>query len=316
MRFFSITIFFMLYTLNWKVVEAQSWTPPAEVDRCPSQWGAGDERGSANLMGPAAVIRAAQLIRQGEVVELGNVLHGAIPLGSRHFDLFPKPTSMNSLSNRRGSNEELVVTELGQVGTQLDGFSHQSIGNTFYNCFRVDETLTRGGFTHLGIENVPMLMTRGILLDIAELKGVNMLAENYEITVSDIQEELARHDLSIEPGDAVIIHTGWGVLWELDVPRYLRGGPGIGIEAAEWIAAQNPMIVGADNQPVEVQPNPDPELSLPVHQIMLVVNGIHLLERLKLDELAERDVYEFAFVMQPLKIQGATGSTVNPAIIY
>ena len=67
---------------------------------------------------------------------------------------------------------------------------------------------------------------------------------------------------------------------------------------------------------MELPPNPDPELSLPVHQIMLVVNGIHLLERLKLDELAERDVYEFAFVMQPLKIQGATGSTVNPAIIY
>jgi kynurenine formamidase len=261
-------------------------------------------------------MRAAQLIRRGEVVELGNVLHGSIPLGSRHFDFFMKPTSMNPSSNRRGSNEELIVTELGQVGTQLDGFSHQSIGNTFYNCFRADEVLTRGGFTRLGIENVGMLMTRGILLDIAELKGVDMLAEDYEITVADLQEELTRHDLTIAPGDAVIIHTGWGVLWELDVPRYLRGGPGIGVEAAEWLAAQNPMIVGADNQPVEVQPNPDPKLSLPVHQIMLVVNGIHLLERLKLDELAARDVYEFAFVMQPLKIQGATGSTVNPAVIF
>ena len=86
--------------------------------------------------------------------------------------------------------------------------------------------------------------------------------------------------------------------------------------AAEWLVTQDPMLVGADNQPVEIQPNPDPEISLPVHQIMLVVNGIHLLERMNLEELAAREVYEFAFVMQPLKIQGATGSTVAPAAVY
>ena len=314
MRF--ITLSFLTFIASFSVANAQSWSPPPEADRCPSKWGAGDERGSANHMGPATVMRAASLIRRGEVVELGQELHASIPLGARHFDVYPKPTANNPLSNRRGSNEELVVTELGQVGTQLDGFSHQSIGNTFYHCFRVDETLTRDGFTHLGIENVGMLMTRGVLLDIAELKGVDMLAEDYEITVADLEAALERQDLTIEPGDAVIIHTGWGVLWESDVPLFLGAAPGIGVAAAEWLAAQDPMLVGADNQPVEVQPNPDPEISLPVHQIMLTVNGIHLLERLKLDELAARDVYEFAFIMQPLQIRGATGSTVVPAAVY
>ncbi len=62
--------------------------------------------------------------------------------------------------------------------------------------------------------------------------------------------------------------------------------------------------------------NPDPAISLPVHQIMLVVNGIHLVERMKLDELAASGVYEFAFIVQPLKIQGATGSTVVPVAVY
>ena len=314
MRFITLT--FLTFIASFSAANAQSWSPPPEADRCPSKWGAGDERGSANHMGPATVMRAASLIRRGEVVELGQELHASIPLGARHFDVYPKPTANNPLSNRRGSNEELVVTELGQVGTQLDGFSHQSIGNTFYNCFRVDETLTRDGFTHLGIENVGMLMTRGVLLDIAELKGVEMLAEDYEITVADLEAALERQDLTIEPGDAVIIHTGWGVLWESDVPRFLGAAPGIGVAAAEWLAAQDPMLVGADNQPVEVQPNPDPEISLPVHQIMLTVNGIHLLERLKPDELAARDVYEFAFIMQPLQIRGATGSTVVPAAVY
>jgi len=313
-RITAFTLLTLLATVS--TANAQSWSPPAEEDRCPSKWGAGDERGSANHMGPASVLRATQLIRSGEVVELGHVLHGSIPLGTRHFELYPKPTAMNPLSNRRGSNEELVVTELGQVGTQIDGFSHQTIGNTLYNCVRVDETLTRAGFTRLGVENIGTLMTRGVLLDIAKLKGVDMLPEDYEITTEDLQEALAGEDLTLEPGDAVIINTGWGRLWGRDVPRFLGAAPGIGVPAAEWLVTQDPMLVGADNQPVEIQPNPDPTLSLPIHQMMLAVNGIHLLERMDLEELAEREVYEFALVIQPLKIQGATGSTVAPSAIY
>jgi kynurenine formamidase len=312
-----ITILSVLISLGiLSTARAQSWSPPAEAERCPSKWGATDERGSANHMGSASVLRATQLIRRGEVIELGHELHSGIPLGNRHFDLYPKPTALNPLSNRRGSNEELVVTELGQVGTQLDGFSHQTIGDTLYNCHRVSEALTRAGFTHLGIENVGMLMTRGVLLDIAKLKGVDMLAADYEITTADLQEALRRANLTLQPGDAVIINTGWGKLWYTDVPRFLGNAPGIGVAAAQWLVAQNPMLVGADNQPVEIQPNPDPTLSLPVHQLMLAVNGIHLLERMKLDELAAREIYEFAFVMQPLKIQGATGASVVPAAIY
>ncbi len=311
-----IALVLTMLSLVLPSANAQTWIPPAEEDRCPSRWGAGDERGSANHMGPSTVLRATRLINSGEVVELGHVLHESIPLGNRHFDLYLKPTGMNPQSNRRGSNEEIVVTELGQVGTQFDGFSHQTIGDTLYNCFRVSETLTRSGFTSLGIENVGMLMTRGVLLDIARLKGVDMLAEDYEITTDDLQQALAEADLTLEPGDAVIINTGWGGLWETDVPRFLGRAPGIGIAAAEWLVTQDPMLVGADNQPVEIQPNPDSEISLPVHQIMLVVNGIHLLERMKLDELAAREVHEFAFVVQPLKIRGATGSTVAPAAIF
>jgi len=87
------------------------------------------------------------------------------------------------------------------------------------------------------------------------------------------------------------------------------------VQAAEWLAKQDPMLVGADTPPVEVSPNPDPQVSLPVHQIMLAVNGIHLLENLKLDDLAAKRVHEFAFMMQPLKLQGFTGSSVAPIAV-
>jgi len=87
------------------------------------------------------------------------------------------------------------------------------------------------------------------------------------------------------------------------------------VKAAEWLAKQDPMLIGSDNWPVEVAPNPDPQISLPVHQILLVVNGIHILENLKLDDLVAKRVNEFAFVMQPLKIQGGSGSSVAPVAI-
>ena len=95
----------------------------------------------------------------------------------------------------------------------------------------------------------------------------------------------------------------------------MKSCPGIGVPAAQWLIAKDPMLLGADNWPVEVAPNPDTQLSLPVHQLALVVNGVHLLENLKLDELAPKNVYEFAFIMQPLKIQGGTGSTVAPIAV-
>jgi len=175
---------------------AQSWAVPPESQRCPSKWGAGDERGSGNHMKPASVLRAAQLIKTGEVIEIAHVLNDKMPFfGTRRFDVHVKR------------------------------------------------------------------------------------------------------------------------LWGKDNARYVKSCPGIGIAAAEWLAKEDPMLIGSDNWPVEVAPNPDPKLSLPVHQVALVVNGLHLLENLKLDDLAAKQVYEFAFVMQPLKAQGFTGSTVAPVAI-
>jgi kynurenine formamidase len=101
----------------------------------------------------------------------------------------------------------------------------------------------------------------------------------------------------------------------MDNARYVRTNPGIGIAAAEWLVQQNPMLVGSDNWSVEVVPNPDPQANQPVHQIMLPVHGVHLIENMRLAELAASRVYEFAFMVQPLKIQGGTGSTVAPVAI-
>jgi kynurenine formamidase len=296
--------------------QAPSWLPPPDNQRCPSKWGAGDERGAANHMKPQTVLDAVKLIRTGEVIELAHVLSPSMPFfGTRRFDVHIKRTFMNQFPNRRGSNEEVVITEIGQVGTQFDGFAHQTHENSWYNCFKVDENATRSGFTKLGIHNVGALITRGVLIDVAGYKGVEMLDDNYEITVEDLEGALKKQNMTLRAGDAVIINTGWGKLWGKDNARYVKSCPGIGVKAAEWLIAKDPMLLGSDNWPVEVAPNPDKQISLPVHQIALVVNGVYLLENLKLDELAAKNVSEFAFIMQPLKIQGGSGSTVAPVAV-
>jgi kynurenine formamidase len=297
-------------------VHAQTWTPPAPEARCPSKWGAQDERGAANHMSSANVLRALKLVRSGEVIELGHVLASDMPFfGTRRFDVHTKRTGGPMGSNKRFTNEEIVITEIGQVGTQFDMFSHQSIDNSHYNCFKTDEITSRNGFTRLGIEQIGSIITRGVLIDVAALKGVEILPMNYEITAEDVQAALKRQGLAIQRGDAALIHTGWGRHWGKDNATYVKGCPGLGAAAAQWLASQDVMLLGADNWPVEVAPNPDKQLSLPVHQIALVVNGIFLLENMKLDELAAKKSYEFAFVVQPLKVKGGSGSTVAPIAI-
>ena len=178
-------------------------------------------------MKPESVLKAVRLIKTGEVIEIGQVLSAAMPFfGTRRFDVHTKRTFMNDGSNRRGSNEELVVGEMGQVGTQFDGFTHQTHEDSLYNCIKLDDIATRSGFTKMGIEKVGSLITRGVLIDVAALKGVEMLPDTYEITPADLQQALERQKLTLQPGDAVLIHTGWSRLWAKDNARYVKTLPG------------------------------------------------------------------------------------------
>ena len=313
----QLRLFLLIATLiGFTSASAQTWSPPTPEQRCPSKWGAEDERGAANLMGPEAVLRATKLIRQGKVFELGKELNATMPfVGERRFSMQLKRTSNPAATNKQRSNEEIVTTELGQVGTQFDALNHQGIADLLYNCIKIDDIATRNGFTKLGIEKVGAIFTRGVLIDIAAFKGVEMLAIDYEITVQDLQDALAKQGVSISQGDAVLIHTGWGLLWGKDNAKFVSGQPGIGASAADWLAKQNVVLIGSDNWGIEIFPNPDKQIRLPVHAIALVVNGIFLLENMELAALAKDKAYEFAFIVEPLKIKGGTGSTVAPIAV-
>jgi kynurenine formamidase len=292
------------------------WQLPSDDQRCPSKWGPGDQRGSGNLMKPETVLRATKLIKTGEVFELGELLSAdpkeAFINGGRQFSLYTKPAVPKP--NTRTENEELVVAELGQVGTQIDAFAHQMYGDSFYNCFKYGDIATRNGYKKLGVENIGMLMSRGVLIDVAGLKKVDMLGDTYIITPEDLQQALAKEKLTLQPGDVVIINTGYGKLMGKDNQRYERNSPGISVAAGQWLVGQNPMLVGADNCCLEVRPS-EARMSLPIHQMFLIQYGVHILENLKLEQLSAAHAYEFAFIVQSLKMKGATGSAVQPVAI-
>jgi kynurenine formamidase len=163
---------------------------------------------------------------------------------------------------------------------------------------------------------VGVFFTRGVLLDIASLKGKTCLEGGYEITVQDLQDALAKQEVEIGKGGVVLIHTGWGTLWGVDNEKYAREEPGLGVAAAEFLVGKEVVLVVADNFGVEAVPHAIPDAAFPVHQIFLTLNGIYLLENLDLSEMVRDKVYEFAFFFAPLRLKGATGSPGNPVAIH
>jgi kynurenine formamidase len=282
----------------------------------PSRWGAADQRGAANRLSPAKVLDAKALITRGTVYQLGRVYEVGMPLfGSRHYSLkipyaFPMPGK-----NQAIYHDDIISGELAQIGTQFDGLGHVGIGELFYNGNKRSDFATADGFKKLGVENVGAIVTRGVLIDVAKYKGVPRLNAPYSITVADLTGALQRQKVEIRPGDVVLVHTGWGSLWMKDNATFGASSPGISVAAGEWLAGKEVVVVGSDNWGVEAFPSQDPNVSAPVHQLLLAKNGIYLHENLATEVLARDSVYEFAYVFAPLRLKGATGSPGNPIAI-
>jgi kynurenine formamidase len=279
----------------------------------PSRWGAEDQRGAANRLTPAKVLEAKALIAKGTIYQLGRVYEAGIPMfGSRHYSIrIPQAFEMPG-KNEGVFHDEVISGELGQIGTQFDGLGHLGIGELFYNGNRRREFAKPEGLTRLGIENVGPIVTRGVLIDVARFKGVEQLPPTYEITAADLTGALQRQRTEIGAGDVALIHTGWGSLWMKDNAKFIATAPGIGLAAAELLVKEEVVVVGSDNWGLEVMPNPDPDLSAPVHQLLLARNGIYIHENLATEALARDNVYEFAYIFTPLRLKGATGSPGSP----
>jgi kynurenine formamidase len=288
----------------------------------PSEWGAADQRGAANRLTPAKVQEAARLIRDGKVYQLGRVYEHGMPLpGKRHFSLtIPgSPTGGPDGQNKVVYHDEMFSGEIGQIGTQLDGLGHIGVrmagDDYFYNGFRRSEFGKPYGLEKLGIENVGVLFTRGVLADVAAYKGVGRMKPGEVITADDLEGALRKQGVRVGEGDVVLVRTGHGQLWMKDNDAFMRGEPGLGMAAGRWLCEKKIVLVGSDTWATEVVPPEDKDRPFEVHQLLLVRHGIYNLENLDLEELAGDKVYEFAFVFAPLRLKGASGSPGNPVAV-
>ena len=198
-------------------------------------------------------------------------------------------------------------------GTHIDALCHQAENLHLYGERAVNPALqTSNGFTALGAETIAPIVARGLLLDIARLRGVERIARGDPIRGDEMEMAAQQEGISIAEGDVVLVRTGNGALWS-DPDRYLQAG-GVSGEASSWLASKGVRAVGADNVAWDEVGLVDPQLdvTLPAHLIFLVRHGIYIIENLFLEELAADSRYECTFICLPLKLRGATGSPVRP----
>lgn len=201
-------------------------------------------------------------------------------------------------------------------GTHIDALCHQAEEMHLYGGQPINPTIqTPAGFTALGVETIAPMIARGILLDVARFRNVDRIAAGNMITRADLEATAQSEGVSIREGDIVLVRTGNGAIWD-DAEEYLRAG-GMNADASQWLTEQRVTAVGADNMAWDEMGVVDPDLqvSLPGHLILLVRHGIHIIENLNLEELAHDRCYEFTFICLPLKIRGATGSPVRPIAV-
>ena len=285
-----------------------------------SKWGEGDELGNANLLTKELVLEASDLIKTGKVYSLGLVIDQntpAYPPRSLSLSVVQPTQQFGKLGLPNATyNDDMFHGWLG-IGSQIDGLGH--IGGTdaiFYNCHDGKEFSETTGLTKLGIEKIPPIVTRGVLVDMAKFFKKDFLEAGETFDVEDVIEALELQDVTIEEGDVVIFHTGWTEAKYFSDPELWGSGtPGPTGEVSSFLASKNVVAAGADTWSYDVVPPIDLNEPYPGHQILLKENGIYILEAMSTGDLAKDNVYEFLFVLGQAKVRGAVQMIINPIAI-
>ncbi len=285
-------------------------------------WPSGDQRGAGNLMTSESILAALSQVTQGEVIELSHeIAEGApfIPGVQPPYRLRMHLTSDRTVesfaqdmgaTNQIGINLERVEMTM-HVGTHIDAIGHISVGDTLYAGASGDEGVSDTGISHGGIEKAPPFIARAVLIDVAAYKGVEQLDAGYAITPEDLEGALEAQDVTLSEGIIALIHTGADETFLNDPEAHAGATPGLSLDAARWLSSRRVVAVGGDNHALEVQPGETPGVVFPVHQHLIVNQGIYIVENMELDELAKRRIFESTLIMLPTKFKGATGTPVR-----
>lgn len=290
------------------------------------------EVGPIGRMPRDRIVEAARLVRKGRTYSLAATRFPGMPLFPGHppFQVlnFRTPRGIRVAGAQPwgpvndaglGYMAEYVMAT-SHSGAHMDALAHMTVGadSHWYGGGRADAHLTDAGPVYGDASKLPPFFTRGVLLDAPRYRGVDCLPKGSPIDAAEMAAICAAEGVQVNPWDVVLIRTGYMSLWP-DAARmaeHKTAGPDI--SAARWLLDRGVVATGTDTETYEVQPAPDlgePANPQPVHTLLLIEHGVHLMESLDLEELARDRVYEFLFVALPLKIRGATASMIDPLAV-
>jgi kynurenine formamidase len=290
------------------------------------RWGAEDELGTLNLVTEECVRRAGACVKRGAVFSLGLRFDAAGPQTGSTGRVNPIHL-MSAIDRGLGPgsegfrfNDDFVTMPL-QCATQWDALSHVHYDGKLYNGFPLS-TVTSSGAARNSIDKIGRgVISRGVLLDVARLHGLERLEPGRVVTPADLDAAERAAKLRVGSGDVLLLRTGHIAVFTKDGDRqgYMTREPGLGIDSVEWLRSRDVAAVAADTMAIEVIPFEDPKLPLPFHMLAIRDLGLTLGEMFDLEELAAdcaRDgVHEFLFCAPPLKVTGAVGSPLNPLAV-
>jgi kynurenine formamidase len=258
------------------------------------------------------------VVRRGvRIFDLGRPMFGGMPQSPNH------PAYWHTLPRRHGdvvradggsAANDLIVTGT-HVGTHIDALAHVSHKGRLHGGADAVEASAGGRYLAHGVHTIEPFVQRGVLLDVAGVRGLPSCAPGYEISPEDLSAAEKAAGVTVEAGDVVLVRSGWGRFFDSGPEVYLgttTGVPGVGEAGAMWLAQRGVHAAGADTIAFERLAPDAGHAVLPAHRILLVDGGIYIIETLALDELARAQVYEFTLVLIPLNLVGATGSPVRP----
>ena len=256
-------------------------------------------------------------LARSRIYDLAYPLEAATPVSPNHppfrMALMRRHGDSMRADGSSGANE--LITMGGHTGTHIDALCHVSVGMKLHGGIDAADASRGGRFSKLGVETVAPTVGRGVLLDVPRAIGSETLEGGHRVTAAEIEFTCKSQSVEVRAGDAVLIRTGWPQKRYSDAVAFAgwdSGVPGPDESAARWLADRRIRLTGADTIAYEWLAPGAGHSSLPVHNILLVEAGINIIEVMALDELARDRVYEFVFVLAPLKLVGATGSPVRP----
>lgn len=259
------------------------------------------------------------MIRNGKVYSLQQVLEPGIPVFEGHapFKIMPYIRHFDSEGMLEGSGGfASELTMMGQhTGTHIDALCHFSkrVGDEryFFGEVTVSDAENHEGISKWSVEQMPPIITKGVLLDIPKALGVDILEDSYAITVEDIKLCEEKQGINVTNGTCVLTRTGFSKYWMKENKRFLSRHAGVNLQTAQYLVEKGAIVVGGDTSTFEVLPSPKHD----VHNYLLVEQGVPIMECLNLEQLAEEQVYEFVIIVTPLKLKGATASVIHPIAI-